>query len=91
MHVRWLTLSGWNCFRVGKDGGCTGETAFIVECMRTIAWPDFGASWKEKQAAVKAMKFYGRQSADQRSKCWAGSMIFLNSCRRPKGRKYIMI
>ena len=54
MPVRWLTLSGWNCSGVGKTVVAPVRAAFIVECMRTIAWPDFGASGKEKQAAIKS-------------------------------------
>ena len=91
-YARTVAYLVWaELFKEGKDLIAPVRTAFVAECMRTLAQTDFEASFKEKQAAMKAMKFYGRQSAERRSKCWAGSMIFLNSCRRPKGRKYIMI
>lgn len=59
-YLVWVEL-----FKEGKELMAPVRAAFVVECMRTLARPDFGASFKEKQAAVKAMKFYGRQSAER--------------------------
>lgn len=59
-------------FREGKSLIAPVKAAFLVESMRTVAWPDFGATWKEQQAAVKAMKFYGRQSPEQAKQILGG-------------------
>ncbi|MBP3517822.1 MAG: DNA alkylation repair protein [Parabacteroides sp.] len=65
-YARTVAYLVWaELFKEGRTLIAPVKAAFIVECMRTIARPDFGASFKEKQAAVKAMKFYGRQSAGQ--------------------------
>ncbi len=46
--------------------------AFLVECMRTLAWKRFGALSYEKRAAITAMKMYGRQSADKAKQILSG-------------------
>lgn len=62
-YARTVAFLIWGeLFRQGKDIIPPVEAAFLVESMRSVLWTDFGASWKEIQAAVKAMKFYGRQS-----------------------------
>ena len=78
-YLIWMEL-----FRVGKTVVAPVRAAFIVECMRTIAWPDFGASWKEKQAAIKAMKFYGRQSADHAKQMLSGFDDFPEFMKTPQ-------
>lgn len=40
-------------------------TAFMTEAECTLGNAAFGATWKEKQAALKALKSYGRQSKKQ--------------------------
>lgn len=42
--------------------------AFWVEAIRSLTSVPFGAAWHEKQAALKALKQYGRQSAGQARK-----------------------
>lgn len=74
-------------FREDKKVSTPVRAAFIVECMRTVAWPDFGASWKEKQAVVKAMKFYGRQSADYAKQMLSGFDDFPDFVQTPEGQE----
>ncbi len=81
-YLIWMEL-----FRVGKTVVAPVRAAFIVECMRTIAWPDFGASWKEKQAAIKAMKFFGRQSADHAKQMLSGFDDFPEFMKTPEGQE----
>ncbi|MBR5297941.1 MAG: DNA alkylation repair protein [Parabacteroides sp.] len=38
---------------------------FWVEAVRTLACDSFGATWFEKQAALNALKWYGRQSEEK--------------------------
>lgn len=62
-YARTVAYLIWGeLFRQGKDITPPVKAAFLAESLRTVLWTDFGASWKEIQAAVKAMKFYGRQS-----------------------------
>jgi DNA alkylation repair enzyme len=56
-YLIWCEL-----FREGKELIPPIRAAFLVESMRTTLWTPFNASLKEKQAAITAMKFYGRQS-----------------------------
>ncbi|MCD8269830.1 MAG: DNA alkylation repair protein [Parabacteroides sp.] len=81
-YLIWTEL-----FKGGKDVSAPVRAAFIVECMRTVAWPDFGASWKEKQAAVRAMKFYGRQSADRAKQILSGFDDFPEFMETPEGQE----
>ena len=74
-------------FREGKAIDTLVETAFHQECMRTVAQPDFGASWKEIQSAVKAMKFYGRQSPDQAKRMLSGFDEFPEFIKTPEGQE----
>lgn len=63
-YARTVAFLIWcELFRQGKDITEPVKAAFLAESLRTVLWTDFGASWKEIQSAVKAMKFYGRQSA----------------------------
>ena len=41
------------------------KALIFVESLRSLARPNFGASFKEKQAALNALKFYGRLSAEK--------------------------
>ncbi|KKB52432.1 hypothetical protein HMPREF1212_00583 [Parabacteroides sp. HGS0025] len=62
-YARTVAFLIWcEMFRQGKDMTEPAKAAFLAESMRTVLRTDFGASWKEIQSAVKAMKFYGRQS-----------------------------
>lgn len=62
-YARTVVFLIWcEMFRQGKDMTEPAKAAFLAESMRTVLRTDFGASWKEIQSAVKAMKFYGRQS-----------------------------
>ncbi|WP_455637714.1 DNA alkylation repair protein [Parabacteroides sp.] len=81
-YLIWTEL-----FKEGKEVSAPVRAAFIVECMRTVAWPDFGASWKEKQAAVRAMKFYGRQSADRAKQILSGFDDFPEFMETPEGQE----
>ena len=63
------------------------RTAFVAECMRTLAQTDFEASFKEKQAAVKAMKFYGRQSAERAQQMLGGFDDFPEFMQTPEGQE----
>ncbi|GGJ91742.1 DNA alkylation repair protein [Parabacteroides faecis] len=81
-YLIWAEL-----FKEGKTVVAPVRAAFIVECMRSIAWPDFGATWKEKQAAVKAMKFYGRQSADHARQMLSGFDEFPEFMETPEGQE----
>lgn len=62
-YARTVAFLIWcELFRLGKDIIEPVKAAFLAESLRTVLRTDFGASWKEVQSAVKAMKFYGRQS-----------------------------
>ena len=61
--------------------------AFVAECMRTLAQTDFEASFKEKQAAMKAMKFYGRQSAERAQQMLGGFDDFPEFMQTPEGQE----
>lgn len=62
-YARTVAFLIWcEMFRQGKDMTEPAKATFLAESMRTVLRTDFGASWKEIQSAVKAMKFYGRQS-----------------------------
>ena len=62
-YARTVAFLIWcEIFRQGKDMTEPAKATFLAESMRTVLRTDFGASWKEIQSAVKAMKFYGRQS-----------------------------
>lgn len=74
-------------FKDGKTVVAPVRAAFIVECMRTVAWLDFGASWKEKQAAIKAMKFYGRRSADYAKQMLSGFDDFPEFMKTAEGQE----
>ena len=72
-YARTVAYLVWaELFKEGKDLIAPVRTAFVAECMRTLAQTDFEASFKEKQAAVKAMKFYGRQSAERAQQMLGG-------------------
>ena len=74
-------------FKEGKDLIAPVRTAFVAECMRTLAQTDFEASFKEKQAAVKAMKFYGRQSAERAQQMLGGFDDFPEFMQTPEGQE----
>lgn len=87
-YARTVAYLVWTeLFKAGKEVIAPVRAAFIVECMRTIAWPDFGASWKEKQAAVRAMKFYGRQSARHAEQMLSGFNEFPEFMQTPEGQE----
>jgi len=87
-YARTVAYLVWaELFKEGKELIAPVRAAFIVECMRTIAWPDFGASFKEKQAAVKAMKFYGRQSAERARQMLGGFEEFPEFMKTPEGQE----
>lgn len=52
-------------FKANKNVIAPVKAAFMIEAMRSLAKPLFAATFKERQSAVKAMKFYGRQSVEQ--------------------------
>lgn len=67
-YARTVAYLVWcELFREGKELIAPIRAAFLVESMRTTLWMPFDASLKEKQAAITAMKFYGRQSAQRAS------------------------
>lgn len=87
-YARTVAYLVWaELFKEGKELIAPVRAAFIVECMRTVAWPDFGATFKEKQAAVKAMKFYGRQSAEQARQMLGGFDEFPEFMKTPEGQE----
>lgn len=62
-YARTVAFLIWcEMFRQRKDMTEPAKATFLAESMLTVLRTDFGASWKEIQSAVKAMKFYGRQS-----------------------------
>lgn len=85
-YARTVAYLVWaELFKEGKELIAPLRAAFIVECMRTVAWPDFRASFKEKQAAIKAMKFYGRQSAERARQMLSGFDEFPEFMETPEG------
>lgn len=81
-YLIWAEL-----FKEGKNVRTPVRAAFIVECMRTLAWSDFDALWMEKQAAVKAMKFYGRQSPHHAEQMLSGFDDFPEFMKTPEGQE----
>lgn len=87
-YARTVAYLVWaELFKEGKELIAPLRAAFIVECMRTVAWSDFGASFKEKQAAVKAMKFYGRQSVERARQMLSGFDEFPEFMETPEGQE----
>lgn len=87
-YARTVAFLVWTeLFKEGKSVTAPVRAAFIVECMRTIAWPDFGATWKEKQAAVRAMKFYGRQSPSRAREMLSGFDDFPEFMKTSEGQE----
>lgn len=74
-------------FRNGQTVIAPVKAAFLVESMRTVAKIDFGASWNEKQAAVKAMKFYGRQSGEHAKQILSSFDEFPEFITTPEGQE----
>ena len=87
-YARTVAYLVWaELFKEGKELIAPVRAAFLVECMRTVAWTDFGASFKEKQAAVKAMKFYGRQSVGQARQILTGFDEFPEFMKTSEGQE----
>ena len=87
-YARTVAYLVWaELFKEGKDLIAPVRTAFVAECMRTLAQTDFEASFKEKQAAVKAMKFYGRQSAERAQQMLDGFDDFPEFMQTPEGQE----
>lgn len=75
-------------FKLGKSlNDTTLKVAFLTECMRTLAHSEFDASFKEKQAAVKSMKFYGRQSTEQAMQILEGFDLFPGFLQTSEGEE----
>lgn len=60
--------------------------AFWVESVRSLTSFSFDASWGEKQAAIKALKQYGRQSVEQARKVLL-ELDYLKSSERAECRE----
>lgn len=87
-YARTVAYLVWaELFKEGKDLIAPVRTSFVAECMRTLAQTDFEASFKEKQAAVKAMKFYGRQSAERAQQMLGGFDDFPEFMQTPEGQE----
>ena len=87
-YARTVAYLVWaELFKEGKELIAPVRAAFIVECMRTVACLEFGATFKEKQAAVKAMKFYGRQSVEQARQMLGGFDEFPEFMKTPEGQE----
>lgn len=54
-----------NLFVSNQQIASTHFNLFWVEAVRTLASASFGATWLEKQAALNALKWYGRQSEEK--------------------------
>ena len=64
--ARTVAFLTWTeLFKAGRELQAPIQAAFLVEAMRTTLWSDYRAPLKEKQAAISAMKYYGRQSKQQ--------------------------
>lgn len=62
--------------------------AFIfVESLRSLARPRFGASFKEKQAALNALKFYGKLSAEKAQLILESLGAFPEFMKTPEGQE----
>lgn len=57
--------------------------AFWCESIRTLTSERFGAGWQEQQSALKALKQYGRQSAEQARKVLL-ELDYLRNSDRPE-------
>lgn len=71
--VAFLIWTEW--FVAGKTLSTPWRACFLVEATRTLTVEGF-AGGMEKQAAVKALKFYGRQSAMQAEEILEGLKSF---------------
>ena len=54
-----------NLFISNREIGASHFNLFWVEAIRSLASVSFGATWFEKQAALNALKWYGKQSEEQ--------------------------
>ena len=74
-------------FKEKREVSAPVKEAFLRESMRTVASPGFAASFIERQVAVKAMKFYGRQSEKQAERILADLGSFREFMETPEGRE----
>ncbi|MDD2952010.1 MAG: DNA alkylation repair protein [Parabacteroides sp.] len=58
--VAFLILT--DLFKRKEEVSVPLQTAFLVECMRSVAWKEFDAGLEERFSALQAMKYYGRLS-----------------------------
>ncbi len=63
------------------------KVLIFVESLRSLACPNFGASFKEKQAALNALKFYGRLSAEKAQLILESFDAFPEFMKTPEGRE----
>lgn len=63
------------------------KALIFVESLRSLARPNFGASFKEKQAALNALKFYGRLSAEKAQLILESFDAFPEFMKTPEGRE----
>lgn len=63
------------------------KALIFVESLRSLARPNFDASFKEKQAALNALKFYGRLSAEKAQLILESFDAFPEFMKTPEGRE----
>ena len=78
-------LTGVELFKSGKKLDASRGSALLKECLLTLVRPD--AAWKEWQAAVKVMKFYGRQSKKHASEVLGSFGKYPEFMKTPEGQE----
>lgn len=80
-------LTGAELFKAGKEVDASLAAALLSECMRSVALPDADITWKERQAAVAAMKFYGRRSEGCAREVLSGFDRYPEFMKTPEGQE----
>ncbi len=77
-------LTGVELFKAGKKMDASVSSALLKECLRSVV---SNAAWKERQAAMKVMKFYGRQSERQASEVLNSFNKYPEFMKTPEGQE----
>ncbi len=83
--VAYLTVA--ELFKVGKMVDASLSAVLLTECMHSVALPDADVIWKERQAAVTAMKFYGHRSEGYAREVLSGFDRYPEFMKTPEGQE----
>ncbi len=81
-YLTWAEL-----LKAGKTVDAALSELLLTECMRSVAFLDAVVTWKERQAAVTAMKFYGRRSEGYAREVLSGFDRYPKFMKTPEGQE----